>query len=361
MAGVNLSAISAFLNLIYGTGVTEQFRRDAILPNLVPTIFEATETCVWRPKIAARNTADAKAEGYEVQSSDFSTDTKLQASLAWAHYEAYASITGTAQRIAAANSGYNQGIGGGGELDREIADAGEELAVKISTHSYSGSVAASPAQIEGLARAVDATAGGSYAGLAVNTYADWTSGEATLAAASLSVAEIRTNLFRPVKNATGRKPSVVLCAGDVMDQVKELADSQASVQVIATPGMGRVNVAELGFDGVTVDGVPFLEDRHATASTLYAVDLAYLEYAQVPPDWLSMDPGQIRQMLIEVTGKPVALGDIERAIMAIRTGRRMVAQMNALAKTGDSTRVQLVIDAQLRLRRRNAAAKLTLT
>lgn len=359
MAGVNYSAVSAWLNLMYAPGLTEQFRRDAVLPNLIPTVFEANSTCTWRVKLAGRNTAGARAEGYAVQSSDMSTDTRLQASLAWAHYEAYASITGTAQRIAAANTGYSQAIGGGGELDREIADAGEELAVKMSEDSYGGSVADTPAEIEGLARAVDSS--GTYAGINSGTYTTWVSGEATLATTDLSVPAIRANLFRAVKDATGRKPSVVLCSGTVMDSVKALADSQAAVTVIQTPGMGAVNIANLGFDGVMVDGVPFIEDRHATASTMYALDLAYLEYAQIPPDWISMDPGQIRQMVIDVTGKSVPLGEIEAAVMAARNGRKMVAQINALAKTGDSTQVQVVLDAQLRLRRRNAASKLTLT
>lgn len=359
MAGASLASISAFLNLMYGAGSVDQFRRDVILPNLIPTVFESNATCTWRAKVAARNTAAAKAAGADASGSDFSTDTKLQASLAWAHYESFASITGTAQRIAAANGGYNSGMGGGSELDREIADAGEELSVLLSQHSYSGVVGNTPPELAGLAAAIDST--GTYAGIAQSSYSDWASGENTLASADLSVEKIRTLLFRPVKDATGHKPSVVLCSGTIMDQVKTLADNATAVQIIATPALGPVNVANLGFDGVMVDGVPFLEDRHATASTLYAVNLAHLEYVQIPPDWLSMDPGQIAGAVKEITGKTIGRDVIEGAIRDAIAGRRMMASINALAKNGDSTRIQLVLDAQLRLRRRNAAAKLTLT
>lgn len=358
MAGATLTSISAFLNLVYGPGSVDQFRRDVILPNLIPTVYEANSTCTWRAKVAARNTAAAKAQGYEVQSSDFSTDTKLQATIAWAHYEAYASITGTAQRIAAANGG-SASLGGGGEFEREMADAGEELAVKLSTHSYSGDYTATPVELAGLAQAVDST--GTYAGLAQGTYSDWAATENTVATADLSVDKIRTLLFRGVKDATGKKPSVALCSGTIMDAIKALADSQTAVQIIATPFMGQVNIAQLGFDGVLVDGVPFLEDRHCTANTIYAGDLAQLEYVQVPPDWLSMDPGQLAGMMKDITGKNIPADVIVKAITDAKVGRRMMAQINALSKVGDSTRVQLVLDAQLRLRRRNSWGKLTLT
>ena len=357
MAGVTTTALATYLNVMYGPGVSDQFRRDAILPNLIPTYFSGNGSATWRAKIAARNTAAAKAQGADASGSDYSTDVKLPASIAWAHYEAFASITGTAQRIAAANAGYNQELGGGSEFDREIRDAAEELTVLLSTHTYSGTVASSPPQLEGLATAVDAT--GTYAGIAQGTYADWASGDNTHALASLTIDAIRTKLFRPIKDATGKRPSVVLCSGTIMDALKSLSDS--NVTVMNTPYMGQVNIASLGFDGVVIDSVPFLEDRHATASTMYAVDLNELEYQQVPPDWLALDPGHIRAMLIEMSGKSVPVDEIVKMIQGIRTGKRMVAQMNALAKTGDSTKVQLVLDAQLCLRKRHSAAKLTLT
>lgn len=354
MAVMGLSDISSVLNLIFGAAITEQFRRDTILPNILPVKQEANGTCLWDVKIAARTTAGPRAQGADASGSDYSSDTKVQASLTWAHYEAFASITGTADRIAKANGR----AGGQDILGQELQDAADELSVKISQHCYSGNVGNSPVEVEGLARAVDST--GTYAGLAQGTYADWASGENTHALASISKDAIRTKLLRPFKDNTGKRPPLVLCPGNVYDAVVGLFEESARIFVttVQTP-MGPVDIGKMGFQGVMLDGVPFLEDRHCTANTMYAIDPAYTELVQVPPAWTSMDPGQLQGLLKMLTGKEVAVDEIKAAMKAATS--RLSAQVNALAKTGDSTKLQLVLDLQLRVRRRNAAAKLAFT
>lgn len=355
---MNLAAISAVLNIILAEVIEGQFRRDAVLPNLLSCEPESNSTCTWSAKFEGRSTAGARAEGYAVGSGDFSTDARAQATLAWAHYESYAQITGTAQRVAAANG--RLGVSDGA-LNEELNDAAEELAAKVSENSYGGSVAASPPQLEGLARAVDSS--GTYAGIAPSTYAGWASGENTLALSALSVAEVRTKLLRPFKDATGRYPEFILTDGTVYDALLELGDGLVQVQTapLTTAALQgqKVDVVGLGFRYLTVDGVPVIEDRHCTSQTMYALDSRYLSYRQVPPEWTSMDPGQLQRMIKEIYGSTVALDEIVGAMR--RATRRISVQINALGKTGDSTRLQLVADLQLRLKRRNAAAKLILT
>lgn len=355
---MNLAAISAVLSIILAEVLEAQFRRDAVLPNLLGCEHEPNATCTWSVKFEGRNTAGARAEGYAVDAADFSTDTRKQATLAWAHYEAYAQVTGTAQRVAAANGRLGQGDA---LLREELNDAAEELTAKISQHTYSGSAAASPVQVEGLARAVDST--GTYAGLAQSTYAAWASGEQTLALSALSVAEIRTKLLRPFKDATGRYPEFIITDGTVYDALLELGDGLVQVQTapLTTAALQgeKVDVIGLGFRYLTVDGVPVIEDRHCTTQTMYALDSRHLSYRQLAPEWTSLDPGQIQRMIKELYGSVVSLDEIVAAKR--RAGKRISVQVNALAKTGDSTRLSLVTDLQLRLKRRNAAAKLTLT
>lgn len=352
MAVLNLAAIAAALNLKYSDPIAEQFRRDVVLANLIEVEPEANQNCTWDVKIAARSSAGARAEGYDVEAGDYTTDTRVQATLAWAHYEAYAAVTGTAQRIAAAN-------GRPGQMDKigeELTDAVNELTAAIGAHVYSGSVAASPVQIEGLARAIDAT--GTYANIAQGTHASWASGEQTLAAASLSIAEIRTKLLRPFRDATGRNPHVVMTTGAVMDSIAALYDTVTEAKYVAGPG-GPIDVAKLGFRGYVLEGVPFVEDRHCTANTMYALDLTALRWRQVPAAWTSMDPGQIQSLIKEMNGQIVEVSEIQAAQK--RAQSRLSFQVNALAKTGDSSKLQIVSDFQLRLKRRNAAGKLTLT
>lgn len=351
---MQLSTISVVLNLIFGEAIETQFRRDALLPNLLPVEYESNSTCTWKAKFEGRNTAAPKAEGYTVQSGDYSTDTRLQASLAWAHYEAYWKVSGTAQRVAAAN-----GQQGENDLLEEIRDAVEELAAKIGDHTYSGNVTDTPVEIEGLARAVDST--GTYAGIAQSSYSGWASGENSIATADLSINNIRTKLFRPFKDATGRMPSIVTCNGTLFDAVVSLFDEKTTIQVttITTADGRQVDIGKLGFRGIMVDGVPFIEDRHCTANTFYALDLSVLSYRQTPPTWTNMDPGQLQGMIKQVTGQVVDVSEIAQMLAAAK--KRLTFQVNALAKNGDASTGQLVIDLQLRLKRRNAAAKLVLT
>lgn len=357
MSASNLANISAVLSVLFLDPIMAQYRRDAILPNLLECEYQSDGTAHWSVKFAARNTADAKAEGYTVQTSDFSTDTKVNASLAWAHYEAYASVTGTASRIQAGNA--SQAVGPS-LIDSELMDAAQELAVKLSTHTYSGQVGASPTQLSGLAEAVDST--GTYAGLAQGTYADWASGENSGALASLDLNMLRTKLLRPYRDNVGKNPNLVLTTGAILDQIQALFDAKSLIMVQSVQGagdLGKIDIAALGFRGVMVDGVPFIEDRHCTAGTLYAIDPNMLKYRQVPPSWAAMDPMQIQGLIKDLTGQVIAYDDI-RALMQ-RASKRLSGQVNALAKVGDSTSLQIVLDAQLVLKRRNAASKLTLS
>lgn len=356
MAVLGLSAISAVLNLRYSGQITENFRRDSVLAYLLPVRSEANSTCTWDVKLAARNTAGARAAGADASGSDYSNDVRLQATIAWAHYEAFATITGTADRIARANGRY---AGGQDLLGEELTDAGDELAVALSTHSYSGDYTASPVELAGLAQAVDGSAG-TYAGIATASYATWVSPENTTTLATLTKDNIRQLLIRPFKDNTGKRPPMIVCPGNVYDRVVSLFDEQSRiiVQTVQTP-MGQMDIGKAGFTGVVLDGVPIIEDRHCTANTMYALDPMFVEYVQVPPAWTALDPGQLQGMLRQMTGKVIPLDQITAAMAA--AGTRLSAQINALAKTGDSTKLQLVLDCQLRVKRRTGAAKLTLT
>lgn len=355
MAGIALATISPVLNLVYGKRIIDAFRRDAVLPNLFPVVMEANSTCTWPVRIAARNTAAPKAAGYDVQSSDYSTDVPLQASLAWAHYEAYASITGTAQRIAAANKGF---VGGRNALDGEIKAASEELAVKLSTHTYSGDYTATPPELAGIAQAIDAA--GTYAAIIPGSYADWAASEETGSLSAISIDMIRTKVIRKHKDQTGRRPDFMIAPGAVFDAVAAKFDASTTINVTTVrTARGPVDIAALGFTGIMIDQVPLIEDRHCTSNTIYSVDAENFEYVQVPPDWLSLDPGHIQGMLLEVTGSRVPVEQIEAEMRAAT--QRLTVQINALAKSGDSTKVQAVIDLQLRMLRRNRGAKLTLS
>ena len=356
MATLTLAGISAALNLVFQDPMADQFRRDVLLPNLLEVVPDKNDTITWPAKFDGRATAGARAEGHDTQDSDFSSHTRAKASLAVAEYFGYAKVSGLAQSVAAATGG----AGGADLLEEEVRDAIDEMAAAISADLYAGSVAASPTEIEGLARAVAAS--GTYAGLAQGTYAAWASPVNTLAADALSVANLRAKLHRPFKDAAGVWPEFVICPGTLWDSVGALFDDQSRIMVdsVYTRAKGEVKLRGAGgFRAIMVDGIPHIEDRHATASTFYALHSKDVTLRQVPAAGSSMAPSAVQRALKDLTGVTLEVNDI--ATMLAKGDRRLQPTIEALGKTGDNLKVMVKVYLQLRLRRRSSAAKLTLT
>jgi len=352
MAGPTLSDITAVLNLIFLDGMASQIRRDVLLPNLVPVVNDRNDSCHWKAKFDARSTASAKAEGHTPADGDFSTHTRKKLSLDWAEYFGYAEVTGLAKAIDARD-------GGGSLLSEEVLDALDELAILVSSDSYAGDETASPIELGGLAIAVDAA--DTYAGLTVAAESNHASPEDTLAAASLSISNIRAKLIRPFKDSCGFYPDMVMCPGDVFDSIGDLFGSERRYVKTVSTVRGQIDLDKLsgGFRALEIDGVPIFEDRHCTASTMYALHSRYLSYRQVPDYADNLDPSIVIPAFKALTGQSLEQGTVESMIKA--GGSRIQPTIEALAKTGDFLRVMVKWYGQLRLTRRNAAAKLTLT
>jgi hypothetical protein len=357
MAGAVLSDISAVMNLVFGDSLANQMRRDVILPNLVRVENDANSTCTWPVKFTGRNTASAKAEGFDAADGDYSTDLRKQATIVWAEYFAFAKVSGLSQALAAATR-----AGGSYDLlSSELRDAVEELAVLISSDTYAGNDGDTPAEIEGLANAIDST--GTYAGLAQGSYSEWASGEDTLASASLSLGNLRTKLHRKFKDGCGFWPEFVVTTPTVFDQVCALfpENSRNIIDQVTTSARGTVNLKAIGgYRAVEVDGIPYIEDRHCTASTLYAIHSDFLSYQQVPAAGSGVSSAfSVQQSVKALTGDMLPLGEIEA--MLARGASRLQPVIEPLGKTGDNMKVLVKWYGQLKLRRRNAAAKLLLT
>lgn len=353
MAGASLSTISAVLSVVFADALASVIRRDVLLPNLVLVENDRNSSCLWNVKFSGRDTAAAKAEGHDAADSDFSTHARKQASLTWAEYFAYVKVSGLSQAV-------TQASGGGDLLGDELVDALDELAVLLSTDTYAGDPSASPTELGGLATAVDSTA--AYAGLDPATYAEWAAGENTLATASLSIDNLRTKLHRPVKDACGMWPEFVTCKGALFDKVCALFPDQQRLMVdqVFTQARGNVMLKAVGgFRAVEVDGIPYIEDRHATTNTFYAMHSSCLSYRQVPAAGSEWDPAALQKAIKDLVG--VTLQEDEIAQLLVRGAQRLQPRIEALAKTGDSTKLMVKWYGQLRCRYRNRCGKLTLT
>lgn len=360
MATVSLAAFSAALSLIFMDRTTVQFRRDVVLPNLLAVKRDRNKTCTWNVKFDGRSAGGAYAEGADMADGDYDAHTRATASLNWAQYRKGAKVSGLAQAVAAASGG-----SGAGDVSdiflTEVEDAVHDLANDVSSHSYAGDPTASPTQLAGAAVAIDGTAG-TFAGLASATYSDWLSAENTLATAQLSEEKLRTLLHRPVRDATGHDPDFVTCNGTLFDRVRGLASERSdAVTTMVRGANGMVDIEKMmGARAVRVDGVPYIEDRHATASTFYAWSARHVEYRQVPAANSSVSPNEVQQAVFNLTGVQVPLNEVEQGLRTMFGGGQIVPFIKLLGATGDSMKAMVHVYAQLAWKSRNGFAKLAL-
>jgi hypothetical protein len=355
MATVALSALTAVMNLIFGAPMADLVRRDVLLPNLLPVRVGRNSTMTWTVKSAARAAGGAYAEGADMAGSDYDAHVRLQASLAWAQYRTGAAITGLAEALSRLN--------GSPALDpsafaSEINDAIDYLAILISAHTYSGNVSASPVQLSGLASAIASS--GSYGGIDPASYADWVSTANSLASASLSFATLRTNGPRPVKDACGMWPVFATCDGTTFDKIGALfGDQRRYIDEVMSVDGQLVNIKlRGGYRALDVDGIPYVEDRHATANTIYYFGRDSVHYEQVPavgPD----QAGVVVAAMKALTGIVLDESEVEASLEA--STQRLQPSIEMMGKAGDSHKAMVKVYAQIAVDYRNRCGKLLLT
>jgi hypothetical protein len=360
MATVSLSAITAVMNLIYQEIMNNQIRRDVTLPNLlrVRTVGideQANSTDTWSAKFSNRSAGGAYAEGADMSDSDYDSHTRKQATHSWAEYRAGVKVSGLAQALSAMNAGIPIDL-----FSDEMRDAIDYLASVLSTNTYDGTVGASPAELDGLASAIDST--GTYAGLARGTYAEWASAEDTLAAASLSLSNLRSKLHQAVYDLCGKYPDIVVCDSTRFSAVGDLFGSERRyLDTIVNAYGDEVSLPKIrgGFRAIEVDGIPYVMDRHATSATFYALNYDSVEYVQVPPAAPAAMANEVVAAAKMLTGESLAVDPLVAKFA--QGARRLQPYIKAIAPTGDAFKAMVYWYGQIRVRYPNRCGKLTLT
>lgn len=365
MATVSVSTFSAVLNIIFADTLANQFNNSYPVLNLFDVENGANSVCLWPVKFRTRTAGGVYAEGADMSSGDYDSNTPLQASHAYAQYRKGARVSGLAQAVSAQSGGLALNID---VVQNEIADAVDSLFLDLSTHLYSGNVGASPVQLAGLAAAIDSSTAAPYAGIDPATYTDWKSAEATIAAASLNIANIRTYLLNPVQDAAGPNPDMVLCDRVFYDKVKVLADQSGDAPMMMIGGQRRL-LRDLGVNAVTVDGVPFIYDRFCTSNTAYAITRKDVKIVQVPDatQLYTSDPARaaanariIAGHVADMLANTMQVSEAEIAQMLMAQSGRLQPAMVEIAKAGDADNFMVKIYAQMKYKKRNSHAKLVL-
>lgn len=355
MATLTRAGISAVLNLTFGEAAADHIRRDCLPVNLFDVVNESNELATWPVKTTGRSAGGAYAEGADMADADFDAHLKTKASLAIANYWKGVKISGNAMAAAAANG---TRVFDSSLWNDELTDAVDDLAKDLSTDFYGGNVGASPAEIEGLERAITT---GTYAGVNPATYLEFKSAVNTTPLASLSFKTTRDNLIRPFKDACGEYPLFVLCDSTFFDAYGDLfGDQRRYVSDVRSAGGGMVKLSG-GFRALEMDGgVPLIEDRFCTSQTAYAFGRDAAQWVQQPAVGSPEEEAHlVVQAIKALTGTDLPLDEVVASIRA--RSRRLMPKIEMLGKTGDNVKAMVKVYAQLRVKRRNRTAKLTLT
>lgn len=356
MATVTRADVAVAMSLILRDPMVDQFRRDSVMLNILAVRPGANAALTWNPKFTGRSAGGPYAEGADMSAGDYDSHVRAQAVLSWASYRAGAKVSGLAMAV---TSNGNQYVVGGDLFDEELRDAVDKMAMDVSSDIYAGDPTASPVELAGAAIAIDGTAG-TFAGLASATYAEWLASENTIATASLSKETIRQYLIRPVQNAARKRPDVITCPPSIFDTLIPLFDDKVDTTIILRAANNeRVDIAlAAGARALNLDGTWIIEDRHCTASTLYAWSLDDVELQQVPAATPQRDPKRVAAAIKMLTGVDIEVEEVEKMM---RRGGAVAPTIEFLAQTGDAYQAMVKAYIQLKWRRRNSFAKLVLS
>lgn len=338
-----LSALSGALSVQFQKELDRQFNRFDPLFTKLQKSAGAGPNLTWDVRFSRTTGAAAITEGADVVSGDIQADATVPAVLPWGIYRSVFGMSGLS--VSAAMTAQNSPMVLMGKFRGQLEDAASDLANSISTHLYSGSGASS--QIAGLHGAGALLATGTYAGIARASYAEW-AGNTTAVGGALTLAVLDTN-ERAIYNRCGMKPTMIVTTADVADAYAGLFTTivrNAPIgSSLSTPeqviGSWDIN----GFTGLHHKGIPVYRSAKCPAGQLYMLNENYMSLESLPFFQIGDEVSQAQQSVY--ANQPNA------------APANLNAKVEPLGKTGDSAKFQVVVYAQLKVRKPNSMAVLT--
>lgn len=338
MAPVNLAAVSAALTKRFHDRLANQIQRSCVLAQLIPVQAQKGPNIQW---VARTGTAlgSTIADGADV--SVFNNDDKIPAVLQYGIYNDAFSVTGLAMASARA-------AGEPAELSDlfmdEMGDCAERLAKKIAIDMYTGAGGAN--EIHGLTAAAGPLLDtGTYAGIDRASVTQWQSNVVDAGAAALSFALMR-NTRRAIYEASGEKPDLIVCSPSVFDDYGALLDNNRRYMDEVRMRGERIRL-DGGYQVLEFEGVPVVEDVDCPANTMLFLNTRHTAITQL----------QDRADAVNRSMGMVGLAGTDEARFG--PGKIPVsARVNALARTGDAYKFQLISYLQLCVKRPNAMGQL---
>lgn len=381
MSGVNtLAGNSAALSLLLNQPLQSQINRTVVGLSLLPVVMGTGKSVNFTAQFSGASNASAIADGARRAYSDADNETEVAGTLSWSVYDKVASVSGLNQAATAAtqrNFGAASLLGANSTLlQARIRQQYQRLNMGLGAAFYSGSEAATPTALGGIARSIKADT--SYAGIDPGTYTDWVSTSDTVTSAALSFDAINTKLLTPIYSACGEKPHALVTTPAIFDKIRALYGSAAVpyIREMEIPAVeneytgklvpARKVVLDAGSEVFTVQGIPVIRDKDCTSGKVYAINLKYLQFHVLNPfvDMVS-DAQRTRAFLGDILGggliDQVDPTVIEMLRSALMNPTGPIVKLNPLGRSGDSDEVQVVAYSQVANTRRQAHGVLAVT
>lgn len=337
------ASINSALNTILAPRITTQINRACMLAQVLSTVPARNKNVAWDVQLGTDvGTAAARAEDADIAA--YSVDTKIPATLNFAHLSDAITVSQFAQDIAA-----RTGPEALADLwMSESKDAIQRLAKLSNKGLWLGTGAANNVHgllsTGGVQPIADA---GIYAGIDPATHTQWVGNVVTMdggggARAALSFTAIRS-LRRKILNACGIRPNMYVCNPLQFDYFGALFDSnrrfEQTTEIVVG---GRKIQLDGGFTAGTFEGAPVLWDSDCPVDVFVALHTDYVDIEAVFP-------------VANPTGNRMATGTLSGSSTEISSGQTgIVCSLKKLAEAGNYSRMGVFTDFQLAVRRRQA-------
>ena len=363
MATLLSTDVGPALSLTYGRALMPQFTRKHALLSLIRRILSTEKSVNWTVDLK-NGVADAVAVAEDKRRAYSDSKKFLQkpCNLSFAYYDDVASISG---RAAAISRGRTSVLGGAPNLHRkQLTDSVGRLGAGIATEIYSGDGTGPDGDqsIVGLGTIVASS--GTYAGLNGSTYSEWTSTVDTIDWADITFDNLEDQLIRPIYDASGEEPEVIVTTSAIFQKIKSLYGSNTVPYAREISTAGRVVKLQSGVRAIEIaGGVPVIRDADCPANKIWGLNLNYLwleqlDYApesQQPEDQILMGLQSLRADPNSPLPKEI-LGELAGEI---RNADGITPMIKKLGASGNSDDYITFADLQLACNKRNAQGVLT--
>lgn len=348
MAIETLASVSNALSQTFAPNIARQFNRQAILLSMLEARVGRgdAKNVAWDTEFSGA-TAGSVAEGSDVQTTEYTTDTPVPAILPWGTYRSSFQITENEIDAAAMSMGSPTAL-----MDmfgERVMNAVTKLASVMNADAFSGTGVDGNGNpnIQGLfGGSTDAT--GVYAGINRSTYTEWAGNVlANSGIARPLTFDLLYQLEQQIFIACGERPTHIVTTAGVFRKYAGLFEAirripgDAGLRYDTGPALAQNGEGSLFFDGI-----PVIRDRNAPTGKLAMINANYLDVKFLP----HVNPGDAfgyaQAMAFGTTG-----GDTGQTQ---KTPTPVPVRIVLLAKTGDSVKASVKAVVQLAFKRPNA-------